>query len=166
MELESTAAGPKEAAAWWPFWRNQDRFGRGSSGAVNRDQGPLRRPGPFRHFLDYQLRYQIAGATRRNRLSISFHASKRQRPRSLIEQGKLKVVVDKTYPFARISEALACVERGPDFASPPHASEALGGCRFRLPGGCGRVPILDFLGGPDAPLRAAARRSLARYGHT
>jgi NADPH:quinone reductase-like Zn-dependent oxidoreductase len=30
----------------------------------------------------------------------------------LIEQGKLKVVVDKTYPFARISEALAYVESG------------------------------------------------------
>jgi NADPH:quinone reductase-like Zn-dependent oxidoreductase len=30
----------------------------------------------------------------------------------LIEQGKLKVVVDKTYPFASISEALAYVERG------------------------------------------------------
>jgi NADPH:quinone reductase-like Zn-dependent oxidoreductase len=30
----------------------------------------------------------------------------------LIEQGKLKVVVDKTYPFAEISEALAYVESG------------------------------------------------------
>jgi alcohol dehydrogenase len=30
----------------------------------------------------------------------------------LIEQGKLKVVVDKTYPFARSSEALAYVEGG------------------------------------------------------
>jgi len=30
----------------------------------------------------------------------------------LIEQGRLKVVVDKTYPFAEISEALAYVERG------------------------------------------------------
>ena len=30
----------------------------------------------------------------------------------LIEQGTLKVVVDKTYPFAEISEALAYVERG------------------------------------------------------
>jgi NADPH:quinone reductase-like Zn-dependent oxidoreductase len=30
----------------------------------------------------------------------------------LIEQGKLKVIVDKTYPFARISEALAYVESG------------------------------------------------------
>jgi NADPH:quinone reductase-like Zn-dependent oxidoreductase len=30
----------------------------------------------------------------------------------LIEQGKLKVVVDKTYPFAKSSEALAYVEGG------------------------------------------------------
>jgi alcohol dehydrogenase len=30
----------------------------------------------------------------------------------LIEQGKLKVIVDKTYPFAKISEALAYVEGG------------------------------------------------------
>ena len=30
----------------------------------------------------------------------------------LIEQGKLKVTVDKTYPFANISDALAYVERG------------------------------------------------------
>ena len=30
----------------------------------------------------------------------------------LIEQGKLKVTVDKAYPFARISEALAYVESG------------------------------------------------------
>jgi NADPH:quinone reductase-like Zn-dependent oxidoreductase len=30
----------------------------------------------------------------------------------LIEQGKLKVIVDKTYPFANISEALAYVENG------------------------------------------------------
>jgi alcohol dehydrogenase len=30
----------------------------------------------------------------------------------LIEQGKLKVIVDKTYPFANISEALAYVEGG------------------------------------------------------
>ena len=30
----------------------------------------------------------------------------------LIEQGKLKVVVDKTYPFARLSEAVAYVESG------------------------------------------------------
>jgi NADPH:quinone reductase-like Zn-dependent oxidoreductase len=30
----------------------------------------------------------------------------------LIEQGKLKVVVDKTYPFAKISEALAYLEGG------------------------------------------------------
>ena len=30
----------------------------------------------------------------------------------LIEQGTLKVVVDKTYPFAEISDALAYVERG------------------------------------------------------
>ena len=30
----------------------------------------------------------------------------------LIEQGRLKVVVDKTYPFAKISEALAYVESG------------------------------------------------------
>jgi NADPH:quinone reductase-like Zn-dependent oxidoreductase len=30
----------------------------------------------------------------------------------LIEQGKLKVVVDKTYPFAKVSEALAYVESG------------------------------------------------------
>src|SRR5438309_4926159 len=30
----------------------------------------------------------------------------------LIEQGKLKVVVDKAYPFPKISEALAYVESG------------------------------------------------------
>ena len=30
----------------------------------------------------------------------------------LIEQGKLKVIVDKTYPFAKISEALAYLESG------------------------------------------------------
>jgi alcohol dehydrogenase len=30
----------------------------------------------------------------------------------LIEQGKLKVTVDKTYPFANICDALAYVERG------------------------------------------------------
>jgi alcohol dehydrogenase len=30
----------------------------------------------------------------------------------LIEQGKLKVVVDRTYPFAKVSEALAYVESG------------------------------------------------------
>jgi NADPH:quinone reductase-like Zn-dependent oxidoreductase len=30
----------------------------------------------------------------------------------LIEQGKLKVTVDKTYPFANISDALAYVESG------------------------------------------------------
>jgi alcohol dehydrogenase len=30
----------------------------------------------------------------------------------LIEQGKLKVIVDKTYPFANISDALAYVENG------------------------------------------------------
>jgi NADPH:quinone reductase-like Zn-dependent oxidoreductase len=30
----------------------------------------------------------------------------------LIEQGKLKVIVDKTYPFAKIAEALAYVESG------------------------------------------------------
>jgi NADPH:quinone reductase-like Zn-dependent oxidoreductase len=30
----------------------------------------------------------------------------------LIEQGKLKVIVDKTYPFAQISEALAYIEGG------------------------------------------------------
>jgi hypothetical protein len=30
----------------------------------------------------------------------------------LIEQEKLKIIVDKTYPFARISEALAYVESG------------------------------------------------------
>jgi NADPH:quinone reductase-like Zn-dependent oxidoreductase len=30
----------------------------------------------------------------------------------LIEQGKLKVIVDKAYPFAKSSEALAYLERG------------------------------------------------------
>jgi NADPH:quinone reductase-like Zn-dependent oxidoreductase len=30
----------------------------------------------------------------------------------LIEQGKLKVIVDKTYPFSNISEALAYIESG------------------------------------------------------
>ena len=30
----------------------------------------------------------------------------------LIEQGKLKAVVDRTYPFAKIAEALAYVESG------------------------------------------------------
>ena len=30
----------------------------------------------------------------------------------LIEQGKLKVIIDKTYPFANISEALAYLENG------------------------------------------------------
>jgi alcohol dehydrogenase len=30
----------------------------------------------------------------------------------LIEQGRLKVIVDKTYPFANISEALAYLEGG------------------------------------------------------
>jgi alcohol dehydrogenase len=30
----------------------------------------------------------------------------------LIEQGKLRAIVDKTYPFAKIAEALDYVERG------------------------------------------------------
>jgi alcohol dehydrogenase len=30
----------------------------------------------------------------------------------LIEQGKLKATVDRTYPFAKIAEALAYVESG------------------------------------------------------
>jgi NADPH:quinone reductase-like Zn-dependent oxidoreductase len=30
----------------------------------------------------------------------------------LIEKGKLKVIVDKVYPFAKISEALTYVESG------------------------------------------------------
>jgi Zinc-binding dehydrogenase len=30
----------------------------------------------------------------------------------LIEKGKLKVIVDKTYLFSNIAEALACVESG------------------------------------------------------
>jgi NADPH:quinone reductase-like Zn-dependent oxidoreductase len=30
----------------------------------------------------------------------------------LIEQGKVKVTIDKTYPFANISEALAYLESG------------------------------------------------------
>jgi alcohol dehydrogenase len=30
----------------------------------------------------------------------------------LIEQGKLKVIIDKIYPFAKISEALAYLESG------------------------------------------------------
>jgi alcohol dehydrogenase len=30
----------------------------------------------------------------------------------LIEQGKLKVVVDRTYPFAKITEALDYIESG------------------------------------------------------
>ena len=30
----------------------------------------------------------------------------------LIEQGKLKVILDRTYPFARIPEALAYLEGG------------------------------------------------------
>ena len=41
------------------------------------DQGPRRQPGSFRRVLVYQLRYQGASATRRDRLSISFHAFKR-----------------------------------------------------------------------------------------
>jgi alcohol dehydrogenase len=30
----------------------------------------------------------------------------------LIDRGKLRVIIDKTYPFAQIAEALAYVERG------------------------------------------------------
>lgn len=52
---------------------------------------------------------------RRGRLSPSFHASERKGPCGtswIIEQGQLKVIVDKVYPFAEIGGSLAYVENG------------------------------------------------------
>lgn len=63
------------------------------------------------------MSYSIRSRARRAGISYRYlfmHPSGRDLAQlsELIEQGKLKVIVDKTYPFARISEALAYVESG------------------------------------------------------
>jgi NADPH:quinone reductase-like Zn-dependent oxidoreductase len=63
------------------------------------------------------MSYRIRSRARRAGISYRYlfmHPSGRDLAQlsELIEQGKLKVIVDKTYPFARISEALAYVESG------------------------------------------------------
>ena len=63
------------------------------------------------------MSYSIRSRARRAQISYRYlfrHPSGRDLAQlsELIEQGKLKVTVDKTYPFARISEALAYVESG------------------------------------------------------
>jgi NADPH:quinone reductase-like Zn-dependent oxidoreductase len=63
------------------------------------------------------MSYSIRSRSRRAGISYRYlfmHPSGRDLAQlsELIEQGKLKVIVDKTYPFARISEALAYVESG------------------------------------------------------
>jgi NADPH:quinone reductase-like Zn-dependent oxidoreductase len=63
------------------------------------------------------ISYGIRSRARRAGISYRFlfmHPSGRELAElaKLIEQGQLKVIVDKTYPFAKISEALAYVESG------------------------------------------------------
>ena len=63
------------------------------------------------------ISYGIRSRARRAGISYRFlfmHPSGRDLAQlaELIEQGKLKIIVDKTYPFAQISEALAYVESG------------------------------------------------------
>lgn len=63
------------------------------------------------------ISYGIRARARRAGISYRYlfmHPSGRELAQlaELIEQGKLKVIVDKTYPFANISDALAYVESG------------------------------------------------------
>jgi alcohol dehydrogenase len=63
------------------------------------------------------ISYGIRSRARRAGVSYRYlfmHASDTELAElaGLIEQGKLKVIIDKIYPFAKISEALAYVESG------------------------------------------------------
>jgi alcohol dehydrogenase len=63
------------------------------------------------------ISYGIRSRARRSGISYRFlfmhpSGSDLAQLAELIEQGRLKVIVDKTYPFAKISEALAYVESG------------------------------------------------------
>ena len=75
----------------------------------------LRSQDSGRSLLGHQLRRQAAGAARGRRLQFLFlHPSGSDLAllADLIEQGHLRVIIDKTYPFAKIAEALAYVETG------------------------------------------------------
>jgi alcohol dehydrogenase len=69
---QNPGANVRNHEAW-----NQDRFSSRYSRTANCDQGLRWPPSACRHVLGHQLRYQIASSTRRDQLSISFHASKR-----------------------------------------------------------------------------------------
>jgi NADPH:quinone reductase-like Zn-dependent oxidoreductase len=61
--------------------------------------------------------YAIRSRARRERVGYRYlfmhpSGSELAELAALIEQGRLKVIIDKTYPFAKISEALAYVESG------------------------------------------------------
>jgi NADPH:quinone reductase and related Zn-dependent oxidoreductases len=72
-------------------------------------------PSSCRNLLAHQLRHQISGSTQASAIAISLciqAAATSLVLAELIEQGKLKPSVDRTYPFAKIAEALDYVESG------------------------------------------------------